>query len=181
MLANTRAMKGESTQSAKRTSRRREGLRWPAWSIKPTEPTAPASTAIRAAAWRKPRNPPSVLLRLTLEVISPRPFRQFTGQKFEWTETHNHHSIPAQHNPNSEKADTFWMPSCLASVEKRAHGQFSSIGSREKSSLFMSQFTFERPPTIIKQFPKPRFSFRFPTSHLKKLRFHLVQSEVYAV
>src|SRR5205807_6488892 len=81
-----------------------------------------------------------------------RPFRQFTRQKLEWTETHNFHSLPARHNPNSKKTDTLWMLSRFARVEKRTHGQSSSIGPREKSSFFVSQFTFERPPTIIKQF-----------------------------
>src|SRR5262245_622674 len=37
------------------------------------EPAAPVSTAIRAAARRRPRNPPSALSGLTLEVILPRP------------------------------------------------------------------------------------------------------------
>src|SRR6202158_2409233 len=71
--ANTRATNGESTQIVKSTSRIRESLRRPAWSIKPSEPAAPASTAIRAAARRRPRNPPSGLPRLTSEVILPRP------------------------------------------------------------------------------------------------------------
>ncbi len=58
-LTNARAMNGESTQSAKSTSRSREGLRRPAQSIKPTEPTAPTGTAMRAAARRRPRHPRS--------------------------------------------------------------------------------------------------------------------------
>ena len=39
--ANTRATNGESTQIVKSTSRIRELLRRPAWSIKPSEPAAP--------------------------------------------------------------------------------------------------------------------------------------------
>src|SRR5450432_476009 len=66
-------MNGESTQSAKSNSRIRELLRRPAWSIKPTEPAAPAGNAISAAARRRPRNPLSGLPRLTLEVMSGHP------------------------------------------------------------------------------------------------------------
>src|SRR6266702_6079795 len=52
-------MNGESTQSAKSTSRIRESFRRPAQSIKPSEPTAPTGTATQADARRRPRHPRS--------------------------------------------------------------------------------------------------------------------------
>jgi hypothetical protein len=48
-VANKRNRNGESTKIVKSAMRRRESLRWPASSIKPTEPAAPA-TAINDAA-----------------------------------------------------------------------------------------------------------------------------------
>jgi len=51
------------------------------------------------------------------------------------TETHNFHSFPARHNPNSEKTDTLRMLSRFTRVEKRTHGQSSSIGPREIERL----------------------------------------------
>ena len=56
--AHTRATKGDSTHIAMSTSRIRESLRRPARSIKPTEPPAPASAAIRAAVRRRPGTHP---------------------------------------------------------------------------------------------------------------------------
>src|SRR2546422_135183 len=73
MFAHARATNGDSTHRTKRTSRRRGVLR-PARSVKPTEPTAPATTAIRAPARSRSRNPPSGLPRFALEVMSPGPF-----------------------------------------------------------------------------------------------------------
>src|SRR6266571_2364428 len=81
-LANRRATNGESTQIAKSTKRSRgESLRRPAWSTKPTEPTAPASSAIRAAARRGPRKPLSGPSQLTSEVMSPRPLKLISSDR----------------------------------------------------------------------------------------------------
>src|SRR5213593_851532 len=52
MLVHSRATNGESTQMVKRTSRKR-GARRPVYSIKPIEPAAPATTAMRAEAARE--------------------------------------------------------------------------------------------------------------------------------
>jgi len=64
-------MNGESTHATKRDSKTVEGLRRPTQSIKPTEPTAPATTTVSATSRRKPRYPPSDLARLAFVGTSP--------------------------------------------------------------------------------------------------------------
>src|SRR5438270_849080 len=58
-LAQNSATNGETTQIAISTTRSWEGLRLVARSKNPTEPTAPATTAIEAAV-RIPENPPGL-------------------------------------------------------------------------------------------------------------------------
>src|SRR5262249_8921860 len=70
--ANMRAANGESTQITNSSTMSRGGC-WLARNHKPMEPAAPVSTAVRPAARRRPRNLPSGLSGLTLEVMLPRP------------------------------------------------------------------------------------------------------------
>jgi hypothetical protein len=68
MLAQARATNGDRTQITKRT-RRKRGVRSLARNIKPSDPAAPAPTAIRASARKRRRSSPSFLSKPELEFI----------------------------------------------------------------------------------------------------------------
>src|SRR6266849_2545564 len=84
-----------------------------------------------------------------MRATSAWPFRQFTRQKFQWTEAYYFYAFFSRHDLDTKEANSLWILSGFSGVVEGAHRYTSSVRIQPKSSFLMSKFAFQRTATVV--------------------------------